>query len=399
MESENIKLLLNKISIITATAKVKEKEMQKRGENFNVFSTLGLSRSEVRLHSAFIAELLNPNGNHGLGTAFLKEFIIEIVPGFKFDPDSASVYVEYYIGPISEDYEEGGRLDILIKDQLSHAIVIENKIDAGDQPKQLLRYHHYMETTYKDNYVIIYLTKEGRRASEESIGKQEFDYTCRSYREHILHWLSRCIEISACYPLVRETIRQYITNLKQILYIMSDTENKQIVDSILASEDTLRAAYAIKDNISRANRRILHRIKIWQSELVEEIGLKDYNYNGHFDATQSGFGFGVKEWEHHYIKFTFGGKWFSNMWYGIVNENGEQSLTQEEIGLLIQRLPDMTTDSDKWWCIWQFPENPLYKDSWDSETFIDIQTTDNFKQFMKERIIKMIDAAKGLQNM
>lgn len=34
------------------------------GENFNVFKILKLESSEVRMHSAFIAELLNPKGSH-----------------------------------------------------------------------------------------------------------------------------------------------------------------------------------------------------------------------------------------------------------------------------------------------------------------------------------------------
>ena len=45
------------------------------GENFNVFNILGLSTKEVRTHSAFIAELLNPKGSHGQGDTFLKLFV------------------------------------------------------------------------------------------------------------------------------------------------------------------------------------------------------------------------------------------------------------------------------------------------------------------------------------
>ena len=35
------------------------------GENYNIFRILQMGSSEVRLHSAFIADLLNPKGNHG----------------------------------------------------------------------------------------------------------------------------------------------------------------------------------------------------------------------------------------------------------------------------------------------------------------------------------------------
>lgn len=45
------------------------------GERFNVFSILGLQTREVRTHSAFLRELLDPKGSHGLKDAFLKAFV------------------------------------------------------------------------------------------------------------------------------------------------------------------------------------------------------------------------------------------------------------------------------------------------------------------------------------
>ena len=126
---EKIKELLNQISKIVVKEKTQQEERRKRGENFNIFKVLGLSSSEVRLHSAFLAELLNPNGDHGLEDKFLKAFF-EIVIGKKtnidFDTKSAKTYVEYDIGTISEDYKEGGRIDMLIRDQ-NGATIIKTK--------------------------------------------------------------------------------------------------------------------------------------------------------------------------------------------------------------------------------------------------------------------------------
>ena len=145
---EKIKELLNHISNIVVAEKTQQEERRKRGENFNIFKVLGLTSSEVRLHSAFLAELLNPNGDHGLEDKFLKAFL-EIVVGkkanFDFDTKSAKTYVEYDIGTISEDYKEGGRIDILIQDRKGATIIIENKIYAGDQPWQMYRYNRYAE--------------------------------------------------------------------------------------------------------------------------------------------------------------------------------------------------------------------------------------------------------------
>ena len=49
---KNIEYLLKQISTIFAIEKTQQEEKRKRGENFNIFNVLGLSTSEVRLHSA-----------------------------------------------------------------------------------------------------------------------------------------------------------------------------------------------------------------------------------------------------------------------------------------------------------------------------------------------------------
>ena len=96
---KNIESILKQISAIVEREKIQQEEKRKRGENFNIFNVLGLSTSEVRLHSAFLAELLNPNGDHGLGYKFLEAFLSIIIqqvnPGFEFDIKSAKVRKEF----------------------------------------------------------------------------------------------------------------------------------------------------------------------------------------------------------------------------------------------------------------------------------------------------------------
>src|SRR4051812_21689271 len=79
------------------------------GESFNIFNVLDLEYHETRLHSKFIAELLNPQGSHGQKTVFLKRFL-EQLNIFQIEESllaQAKVYVEEYIGPISEDCMKG----------------------------------------------------------------------------------------------------------------------------------------------------------------------------------------------------------------------------------------------------------------------------------------------------
>ena len=95
-----------------------------------------------------------------------------------------------------------------------YAIIIENKIYAIDQYHQLLRYNNYGKQRFPKGFKLIYLTLDGHEASKDSLGDNEIDYHCISYKGHILNWLSKCVMLAYDKPLVRETISQYITLIK-----------------------------------------------------------------------------------------------------------------------------------------------------------------------------------------
>jgi hypothetical protein len=249
---ENLKSILKNVSDIVLIEQTEQKEKWERGECFNVFRVLGLSTSEVKLHSAFIAELLNPKGSHGLGEKPIRSFIDEIVrkerPSFDFDISSASVSVEYSIGEI--DGDEGGRMDILIQDKNRQTIIIENKIYAGDQYLQLRRYNNYASKTahlVSKQYILLYLTLEGNKASDYSIGNEAFEYYPISYRNDVIRWLESCLKSAALHPLVRETISQYINNLKEILLIM-DENNAEKLLNILTAPENIGTTFAILEH-------------------------------------------------------------------------------------------------------------------------------------------------------
>ena len=64
----------NLLDQVTAIYSKYEKIDELTGENFNVFRIIKLESSEVRMHSAFLAELLDPKGSHGQKDTFLKLF-------------------------------------------------------------------------------------------------------------------------------------------------------------------------------------------------------------------------------------------------------------------------------------------------------------------------------------
>ncbi|MFT7680902.1 MAG: hypothetical protein ACI935_000335 [Moritella dasanensis] len=90
---------------------------------FNLFSVLRSESDEVRLHSRFLGEILNPAGTHGHKDKFLRLFLKQLDIDVE-EPETAQVHIEYC------------NIDLLIRCG-SKAIIIENKIYAGDQDKQL----------------------------------------------------------------------------------------------------------------------------------------------------------------------------------------------------------------------------------------------------------------------
>lgn len=182
------------------------------GGEFNVFKTLGLQSSEVRLHSAILTDLLNPLGSHGQGDLFLKIFVRQQrITGF--DTKSAIAEYEKNTGFINSDYTKGGRIDILITDKYNKHIIIENKIYAGDQKNQLLRYYNFDKNAY-----LFYLNLFGAKPSEFSANTliSESQYSIISYSYDIIEWLEECKRDAVSLPFIRETIGQYINLLKQL---------------------------------------------------------------------------------------------------------------------------------------------------------------------------------------
>ena len=191
---ETITKMLNAISKLYNREKQVELRKRKEGEYFNIFNTIGLRTEEVRLHSAFIAELLNPKGSHGLEHRFLQAFLETIgvsVDYLDFHRCSENM-VERVIGPVTDT--EGGRIDIIIEDG-SHAIIIENKIYANDQKNQMLRYNNYGRKEFPNGYKLLYLTLDGHEPEMYSLENDDYERELISYEKILLIGLRSVIPL------------------------------------------------------------------------------------------------------------------------------------------------------------------------------------------------------------
>ena len=294
---ENLKILLTEVGRIVQLDAKQREEREKRGELFNIFEILKVETNETRAHSAFLAALLTPKGKHGAGDRFLRAFIdtMDCLKDFEFNTKDAKVEIEYSIGNKNEDATEGGRIDILIESG-NKAIIIENKIYAGDQEKQLIRYTNYAKK-YRD-YRLLYLNLYGDEASEYSV-KDESDKKLQSgedyfqvgYDKEIIDWLEACIAEAERLPIVRESVIQYQNLIKkltnqnmeqgyseQVLNAMLDKNNIDAVAAIVAQSENWRARI-IRKLIDDLQKYAAEKGFEFQSTMLNEDGSLNYNHN------------------------------------------------------------------------------------------------------------------------
>lgn len=267
------------------------------GEEFNIFKILNVETSEVRLHSNFIAELLNPKGVHAQNDLYLKLFL-EQLDICEIDSASSLVEVEKHIGLINTEYTEGGRIDIAITDRKGNQIFVENKIYAKDQKNQLLRYYNA-----NNNARLFYLTLQGDQPTTNGTGEgfPPDVIKCISYEKDILKWLELCRKESVNVPVVRETLTQYIhlikflTNQSEIEAMNTEIRqfllaNPELIDSV---EDCSKEIQAIFNEMSNEFVQLMNK-NFPANEVVNTDG---YTIKAAWGEDGDGVHFGYQAWQ------------------------------------------------------------------------------------------------------
>ena len=249
----------------------------KQGKNFNIFKTINVTTDEVRLHSRFLAELLNPLGSHGQENFFLNKFKNHIQPviekGKNTNPShknivaSGSIFTEKsvvkieYTPPEKLESEKNSRLDILIESSdRKKAIIIENKIYANEEPTQLKRYKNFGKKKYGyDNFILLFLTLDGKISEHDDINLASgIDYYCISYKQEIIYFLNSClIELSnpTNHPNhLTVIIKHYIDLIKTLT--MHEDPNFKIIELILKSKENFQSAQLISSQMKLAQNKI-----------------------------------------------------------------------------------------------------------------------------------------------
>ena len=263
-DADEVKKLLTSVANLTSGIV----ERQRQGLGFNVFRLCFVNHYE-NAHSRIIAEFLNPQGSHGQGDKFLRLFLnLPCVAehlkgkGFPFDDEMHGLDTALIL---TEEAFPEGRCDITIHWR-EWCIVIENKIYAADQTKQLKRYERAILRT-GEKPVLLYLTLDGHAACED--GGAKVDYCRLSYRDDIARWLEECTDEVKDIPGVYEALVQY----RQLTKELSGTSEEQkmdteIVNEIAATPESFKAACKVSASTQAARAEIAKKI---MDSLREEV--------------------------------------------------------------------------------------------------------------------------------
>lgn len=353
-------------------------EISKTGLSFNIFEIIGLTTEEVRVHSAFIANLLNPNGTHHQNVKFLELFIKRF--GYNIDIENTSVECEKYIGRKTDN--AGGRVDIFISDRLN-TIIIENKIYASDQHNQLLRYHKYDEKA-----LLLYLTLDGREPSGDSKGNlTSDDYKCISYATDILGWLEECQDSVKDISVLYGAIGQYIVLIKNLTnQSIYKQMSQEIIKTIFGNPENIAAALEIVKTFNSKETKEHARNLFWKylneqlTKKIEKIDVKQCGRNKGIDQL---YGFDVFLTGTDAIKFYWRVEAEFNVYSGIIVKNkegeyitGSDKHFEEYRKLLKDKFESWNENSDCF-LYWRYPNGQQisYKDF--NDTRLLLLTADN----------------------
>lgn len=196
-------------------------------QEFNIFEVLDAVRQELR-HSSFLAWLLDPSGNHGLGDYFLKRFLwrtaalarerdIETISPIGVDTlDLADVTVR----------REWRNIDILISAESQRFVcAIENKVESSEHGNQLDRYLNTCKTEFPGyRHHFVFLTRWDTKPSSDEWVPVRYDA--------VLDLVERVI--SAKQGALGDEIRLFLQHYASMLrrHIVGQSEVEQLCQRI-----------------------------------------------------------------------------------------------------------------------------------------------------------------------
>lgn len=259
-------------------------------DRFNIFEATGSVRHELR-HSDFLAYLLDPRMNHGLGEVLLVRLLQEVIRSATITvPNVTALDLELWNLGGSWAMREWRGIDILVvSENNDHKLVvlIENKIDSGEHSNQLERYHEIIDQHYKEHSIIpIFLTPNGEEPSDKRYLPLSYTTVCQV--------IERVAENrrSTLGAEVYTLMAHYTEMLRR--HIMSESEIAKLCERIYRKHQrALDLIYEYRPNKQAQMRDFLER---FLRERAPDLGLVLYA------SSQGRLRFGVIAWDTSLLK-------------------------------------------------------------------------------------------------
>lgn len=178
---------------------------------FNIFEAVGAVKQELR-HSDFLAFIINPNANHGIGDEFLARILIDILTQIQ-TKSIRPIDLQLASLENTEIRREWRNIDLLvILNELKLVIAIENKVDSSESKNQLKKYSSTLKNSFSDEYTIIkvFLTPDGISAIYD---KSWDTYSYQRIAEQLEKFLADKSEEIA--PKIDQLLTDYLTLLRR----------------------------------------------------------------------------------------------------------------------------------------------------------------------------------------
>lgn len=278
-EAEKAIAFLDEVKPIIKDIHAKEEEKRARGENFNVFSILGIETREFYI-CKMLGALLSPQGAHETGEIFLEKFLEDVL-------NESAIGAETSIVRCEDATKKRRRIDLTIEID-GKIIPIEAKIHAGDQEHQLADYFEEIKNRKGACAYICYLTKDGRKPSRNSMTStsgntilKETQIKRLSWKDDIVPWLEDCVALETVQgkTMVQANIWQLINTIRGWDNAM-ELQFKNIVNS----DDRLDSALGIWQMVNAARNALWHNfVKEFESQMkdvhrLENIPDKESEY-------------------------------------------------------------------------------------------------------------------------
>lgn len=235
---------------------------------YNIFNVLEINEKEVVM-CRFLADLLNPEGQHGCGILFLKSFLEDVLKEYRMSDTllaHTDVIKEFVI-------DNDRRIDIVIRN-VCFLIPIEVKIYADEQEGQCYDYYENAK-----NAPIVYLTRFGDIPSIYSRKKKGGtnilsldNIQCISWADDICNWLTKL------FAQLKEPLKSIVIQYIDAIHIFADERAEKDMEKKLEilyeSPDYFGAAVEIEKSMKIAKIRLMRLVFDDFREEMERIASK-----------------------------------------------------------------------------------------------------------------------------